>query len=285
MPNWVFNKVEISGTEQAIAEFKELALGFDSPFLREGEKDQFTFHAFITPPADRVEEYHTTNGFVDGVKSGDTEYNWYRFNSREWGTKWDACNPEVESSNNTINISFDTAWSPPIPVFSAMTEQFPNLDFYFRWQEEQDWGGEASGSNGEFSIDREWDIPNSHEEYLDIGSDCTACVGWYSDEPEKWYDDCPGKQEKIMENNMKKQTITIVGTDVNVGEVVESLLSNDSINDETLYRVNSTEVFGVEQSWNRLTGAELIIETQGGIDNKKLDGMREQFPAVDIEVN
>jgi hypothetical protein len=47
-----------------------------------------------------------------------------------WGTKWDACSPEVKSQTlSTIHVTFETAWSPPSPVVVAMSKQFPELTF------------------------------------------------------------------------------------------------------------------------------------------------------------
>lgn len=42
----------------------------------------------------------------------------------KWGTKWDASNLDIiDRSDNTISVSFDTAWSPPIAVYDALLAQ------------------------------------------------------------------------------------------------------------------------------------------------------------------
>lgn len=301
MPNWVFNNVDIYGTKESLDEFRERALAYKSLFTDcdpddpEPFEPEFSFHAFITLPESKYAEYRETNGSkLDGnggiIRTGDTEFNWYNWNTKNWHTKWDACNPEIDVNSDTnIQIRFDTAWSPPMPVFEKMVSMFPALSFNIEWEEEQEWGGRARGLCGEFTVVEEWDIPSSHADYEALGKDCGNCQRWYSDTPDEWYDDCPDKAEQIAKQNMEKimvnNTITVTGADVSVGEVVESFMDNDSINDDTLYGVNSVEIFGIENDgWNRLTGAEIEIETDGGITDRYLDNVRAQFPAVDIEV-
>jgi len=288
MPNWVFNTVDIHGTKEGIEEFRKEALEYKSPYV-DGD-DKFSFHAFITLPIEHIDDYKEVSGWVGGKQSGESEFNWYKWNSGNWGTKWDACNVDfVTDTDDYIQIRFDTAWSPPMPVFQAMVEKFPGLIFTIEWEEEQEWGGRAHGRGGVFEVIEEWDVPLSHADYEKMGRECGNCQGWYSDSPEEWYDDCPDKAEQITKQKMEKimvnNTITITGANVSVGEVVESFMDNDSINDETLYEVSSVEVYGIENDgWNRLTGADIEINTKDGVTNEYIDPIRAQFPAVDIEV-
>jgi hypothetical protein len=287
MPNWVYNSVDIHGTKEGIQAFRKEALEYKSPYVDEGDK--FSFHAFVTLPADKFMEYRETNGFIGGKQSGDTEFNWYNWNNKNWHTKWDACDVDlISNSDDYIHVTFNTAWSPPMPVFEAMAKKFPELVFTFEWEEEQEWGGRARGACGEFAVLEEWDIPMSHADYEERGRECGNCQGWYSHTPDEWYDDCPDKAEQIakqnMEKNMVNNTITVIGADTSVGEVVESFMDNDSINDETLYEVGQIDVYGVGKDWNRLTGADIQIETKNGITNQYIDPIRAQFPDVDIEV-
>ncbi len=281
MPNWVYNYVDVDGSPEDLEAFKKHLDEFESPFLKEEDKDGFSFHMFITPPADRVEEYHGTHGFVKGERVGDTEYNWYEWNTSKWHTKWDACSVNIEEApDNSLNISFETAWSPPIPVFKAMTAQFPNLKFDFSWEEEQEWGGEATGRNGVFNIVQEWDIPTSHEDYTSRGRECGNCCGYYQDDPNEWYNDCPDKELEIRKLNMSKQTINITGTDINVGEAVEAIIDGE-VNLPIDYTYVSADMYGVGDNVRQVS-ADVVIET--GLEQSDLDGMRKQFPAVDVEL-
>ena len=47
---------------------------------------------------------------------------WYDWNIAHWGTKWDLCEPQLTRvDDNTVEISCQTAWSPPIAAFETMT--------------------------------------------------------------------------------------------------------------------------------------------------------------------
>ena len=41
----------------------------------------------------------------------------------DWGTKWDADITHFDKEDNSINISFNTAWCPPINLYDYMLKQ------------------------------------------------------------------------------------------------------------------------------------------------------------------
>jgi hypothetical protein len=51
---------------------------------------------------------------------------WYSFCTGEWGTKWDAKTADIdepfEINGNEVTIYFDTAWSPPMGIYSALID-------------------------------------------------------------------------------------------------------------------------------------------------------------------
>lgn len=67
---------------------------------------------------------------------------WYDWNTRFWGTKWDACHCDIDERLDENDPSpcliyyFDTAWSPAEPVLEAMSEEFPLLEFNATFDEE-----------------------------------------------------------------------------------------------------------------------------------------------------
>lgn len=190
MPNHVFNTLRVTGPLEALNAFKEKVKHDD---------DKFSYWNFKTPPQESIDsgEYHGTHGFVKGEEVGRTPNNWYNFNTREWGTKWDAYDVYVETSApKAFYAQFSSAWSPPLPVFEAMTEQHPELEFDFSWEEEQGWGGEGIGAGGSFSVVKEWDIPNSHADHVELDKEC-YCES--EDDEEYWFDDCP---RKILEDEV-----------------------------------------------------------------------------------
>lgn len=193
MPNHVYNTLTVTGPIEALNAFKEKA---------KHNNEKFSYWNFKTPPQEAMDsgEYHATHGFAGGQQSGNTPNNWYNFNNREWGTKWDAYDLHVDSAPKAFYATFSSAWSPPLPVFEAMVEQHPELNFDFSWEEEQGWGGEAIGVRGDFSITNEWDIPNSHAEYVAVDR-VDSCQCAYEEDEAEWYDDCPKSDSDYQEDN------------------------------------------------------------------------------------
>ena len=193
MPNWANNRITVKGSEEDIAKFVEHIR--QRPRLintdKEWDEQQFTFHSFITPDESvTYEEYHGTNGFVDGKSVGDTKGNWYNWNNNHWDTKWDANSVDLEVTRDIVFIGFDTAWGPPEPVFRAMTEMFPTLTFNIWWEEEQGFGATLYATEGELEVTERWDIPNSHYDYESRGNEDGCRCAWSENESD-WYDDCP----------------------------------------------------------------------------------------------
>jgi hypothetical protein len=196
MPNWVANRITIKGSAEELAKFNE-HIAKKPQFNKDDKWDEncFSFHSFITPDDSvSVEEYQGDNGIVNGERVGDTPNNWYQWNTNYWDTKWDACEVEIVRSPIGITINFQTAWDKPLPVFQAMVEQFPNLEFSIWWEEEQGFGGEFEGINGNLVATNQWDIPSSHQDYVNR-DDEDGCVCRWNSDTDDWYADCPRDEE------------------------------------------------------------------------------------------
>jgi len=221
MPNWVYNKVDVSGSAEEIALFKSKVNqprpeSFDEDkkeLVSDTDARVFTFWSFIAPPKEALEsgEYFETNGWANGKQSGNTTNNWYNFNSREWGTKWDAVSATLaEESDTHLSYTFETAWSAPSPIFEAMVEQHPELEFYIHWEEEQGYGAEYTSSDGDEDGERslimtkEWDVARSHADYVERENvDSCRCAD--TDDVDEMYDDCPRENiitEAVEEPNL-----------------------------------------------------------------------------------
>lgn len=199
MPNWVYNYITVSGPNQEeLDKFaKHIQVVPEFYELDEGETDmgnRFSFHSFITLDVKHKEEYHTTNGFGPEGKTGDTEFNWYNWNNANWNTKWDACDSEVDINPHSITLRFNTAWSPPDPVFAAMSEMFPSLTFDIEWEEEQGFGAQLVGDGGQVTIVKQWDSPSCHQDYVDRDNE-DGCLCAYYENSDDWFEDCPGKRQ------------------------------------------------------------------------------------------
>ena len=206
MPNWVYNHLTIDGSKEDIAKVKaQVGATVKTKYKSADELDEvidrepiFSFMNILPPPEDKLDEYHAVHGYADGKKSGDTEYNWYNFNVREWGTKWDARDVELLDDDETyLQYKFDTAWSPPTEVIAKLAEQNPNLDITLEYREEQGWGGEINFNGSTAEVVKEWDVPETHAEEIEVNNEyCWRCEnfdGDYSD----LYEDCPENLKPI----------------------------------------------------------------------------------------
>lgn len=52
---------------------------------------------------------------------------WYSWSCDNWGTKWNAYSYQEVDNPDCFEFQFDTAWSPPEPVFRKWGEMFPTL--------------------------------------------------------------------------------------------------------------------------------------------------------------
>ena len=206
MPNWVFNHLTIDGSKEDIAKVKAQVgavvkrkyKGVDEVDEKIDEEPIFSFMNILPPPEDKLDEYHAVHGYANGEKTGDTEYNWYNFNVREWGTKWDARDVDLlEEHKTSLHYKFDTAWSPPNEVIAKLAEQNPNLNLSLEYREEQGWGGEINFTGSSVEVVKEWDVPETHAEEIEVNNDyCWKCEnfdGDYSD----LYEDCPENLKPI----------------------------------------------------------------------------------------
>ena len=80
---------------------------------------------------------------------------WYQWSIGNWGTKWNASSVEVsENSEYSVNIYFETAWSPPDGWYRMLFKKFPNLRFKARITEESDaYMGYIVGDKGTYSVE------------------------------------------------------------------------------------------------------------------------------------
>lgn len=222
MPNWVYNTIEVSGSEADIAKFREVAsrpapVGIENGNLiyEENAQEVLSFWNFVEPTD---KEKYFTGEF------------WYDWNVSNWNTKWDACHPEFLTEEKTkLVYRFETAWSIPEPIFVAMVAQFPTLDFDFESEEEQGWGAtytsaDADGGTRSLMVVKEWDIPDCHADYADRGKE-DSCICSYYDEPEEWYSDCPRPVETF--DVVVNQVIQVIAKDAETAwETANKLLED-----------------------------------------------------------
>ena len=78
--------------------------------------------------------------FMNGLRFKSTNVQddrWYNWRVQNWGTKWDCYTLEIEDSDmpHGFEVTFETAWSPPEEVCSAIREQYPNVSISWFYDE------------------------------------------------------------------------------------------------------------------------------------------------------
>lgn len=92
---------------------------------------------------------------------------WYTWNVDNWGTKWDAYEVEFDRYHgDTLEIRFESAWSPPTPVVRAMQKQHPELYISMEFDEPNMlFRGAVNEDGSEYTEEYEdhWDIEDADE--------------------------------------------------------------------------------------------------------------------------
>lgn len=148
MPNWCENDFKATGKAEDIKAFLK-AMYDNAEITAEqimAKDDVLPFNRIIPYPkafADQDEvaqaaraagNYNVKDGFNDGG---------YFWCVRNWGTKWPAGEghnveikiPKSGNGKAVVKMTFDTAWSPPKPIITALSQMFPLLVFGIKYYE------------------------------------------------------------------------------------------------------------------------------------------------------
>lgn len=178
MPNWVYNGLTIEGNPDSVNKLiEQMNKPFVSPIKPNGDlaysisrrkyvNPIFAFHNIIAPTDLDAYQAQPDMSKPFGDYSGDDWYNW---NIRNWGTKWDVAVAEDEQypetymeehdngENKVVYYNFNTAWSRPLMAILKLSEQYPNLLFSLSYEEETGWGGEMEILRGTVISESEYD--------------------------------------------------------------------------------------------------------------------------------
>ena len=72
--------------------------------------------------------------FPPKFPDGTVDDRWYNWRLQNWGTKWDCYEVDIDDSELEygFEVTFDTAWSPPEEICSAIKEQFDvSISWFF----------------------------------------------------------------------------------------------------------------------------------------------------------
>jgi hypothetical protein len=205
MPNHCSNYLELSADPSDRKAVSQLANFSDISIIPNEDKDaqfddiRFTFDGVLPMPKeldikraypkDKTEEEHEKANIE---KYGYAD--WYDWRWDNWGTKWDAYDCYVnELLKDYCSISFDTAWSPPIPYYLALSKKYPLLKIEIEYSEPgMDFAGRQSYFDGELIDDVE--MTYSEYEYLE------DYPSWFDRFYDTLEDDCYGSLEDFKEN-------------------------------------------------------------------------------------
>ena len=140
MPNWCYNRVSVySENTDQVTELFDI---FNNPE---------PFNALIpspkwseTPNEDGelpvLEEHKDADGKVlftthKFPKSGKTDDRWYDWQIQNWGTKWEPTDLSVEQCDEELEITFNTAWSPPEDICRAIRNKYPDVSVSWFYDE------------------------------------------------------------------------------------------------------------------------------------------------------
>ena len=130
MPNWCDNKLVVRGEKKDMAKFLEV-LG-EKATLSENKRLRDILNAFIP------------------IHDDHDESDWYNWHIENWGTKWDVeCYEDAQIEDDHVELSFDSAWSPPVIWLEKVAKNYPKLKFALKYDEPgMCFMGCAKGSNG-----------------------------------------------------------------------------------------------------------------------------------------
>jgi hypothetical protein len=110
MPNWCNNSLTLR-------------------FPTKEEAKEFNQHVDRVESESKIQDEHNNDLTILGYFVPEPDYNhqeqgWYWWRVENWGTKWDINLYERHFVDDyTVFLGFDTAWSPPIETYGAMTDQ------------------------------------------------------------------------------------------------------------------------------------------------------------------
>ena len=68
--------------------------------------------------------------------TGIADQRWYDWRLQNWDTKWDAYDVSVDDDDpDQLEVSFNTAWSPPEAICNEIREQYPDVSVSWFYDE------------------------------------------------------------------------------------------------------------------------------------------------------
>lgn len=159
MPNWTYNSVLFVGKENQLKKLQTMLKSDDN---------EFDFNNVIPMP-------NELSDTVSGSESAKPEWqkkrsqelmnkygadNWYDWSIMNWGTKWNACDTEVEYEGGYLSYRFNTAWDAPRRIAEALLRMQKTIlqDISIEWNCSHEDGDEEETL---IDIETDYDIQTS----------------------------------------------------------------------------------------------------------------------------
>ena len=185
MPNWCSNNVIVRHEDPE--QIAKVVQGYSQGSLF---AEFFPCPAELSAPIEIGENYNDRVAAQEAVNKEKYGYtSWYDWCINNWGTKWDAGNENDEDLDcvdpNKVQLSFDTAWQPPVAFFEKLTELGFDITAYYL-EEGQGFVGKYTNAQGDESFNFDGaedleDIPDDIREFWDLDTICE----WRDDEDEE----------------------------------------------------------------------------------------------------
>jgi hypothetical protein len=207
MPNWVYNGLTIEGNPDEVNKLvSQLNTSYTrhfehnwNPVTNEQEPQDITYSNPVFSFWNIVKPTNLEAYVKQPDYTSDTPYagdDWYSWNLRNWGTKWDVAvsdddkypdtymeGPTANGDNLVVYYNFNTAWGIAEQSLTNLSSQYPTLLFTLSYEEETGWGGEHEYLRGEHLEGSEYNWKCRECDYEENGEPpyCEECE----------YDMCP----------------------------------------------------------------------------------------------
>lgn len=129
MPNWCSNTLTLAHTDPEMIKRVEAAVA-RGELLNEFVPVPEALKIVAGSVGDPVEQ----KKLEEDTARNQEEYgygNWYDFCNGEWGTKWDVDADVIMATDTQVDISFESAWAPPVGWYEKMQGLGFEVDAYY----------------------------------------------------------------------------------------------------------------------------------------------------------
>lgn len=152
MPNWCDNRMIVTGPEDRVDEFVQLAEG---PMHQYKEEDTASEEAKY-----ELLSLHQVVPLPDKALAGPYDPVGYAAEHEAWGVKWGVrgAEREYDAGEGWTEYRFATAWAPPLEFVRRASKRYPTLMFDLRYEEDGvDIFGRSLIQNGIVIRDVQWE--------------------------------------------------------------------------------------------------------------------------------